>query len=305
MDVSVVVPTYNQSGPLQRCLRALLDQDLPSETYEVIVVDDGSTDDTQAQVSVQQRDHPRLVLTRLSRNRGRSAARNAGVARARGTYVVFVDSDILVRRDFLGEHLRLHRRHGPRVLSRGPVVLVATPEAAAAARIPWLFASPAFLDTANAGVSRATLVEAGLFDEAFPGYGWEDFELGLRLQRLGIRRVFSRAAAAFHVQPPPPLEAMPEMLRKEEERARSAAYFYRKHPSAQTRWLIQATPVHEAAFWCLAGFGTVSKRNVARVVARLRRAAMPGLAFLALRGVLHQHYLQGLRREMGRDADLG
>ncbi len=56
--------------------------------------------------------------------------------------------------------------------------------------MPKLAPSPAYLVTANAAVEKAALLHAGPFDEAFPGCGWEDFELGLRLKRLGIRGVF-------------------------------------------------------------------------------------------------------------------
>src|SRR3981081_182961 len=86
--ISVVIPAFPASASIDRCLAALAHQTLPPEHYEVIVVDDGSTDDTANRAS---RCGARVV--RLPRNQGPAAARNAGLAAARGEIVVFTDSD--------------------------------------------------------------------------------------------------------------------------------------------------------------------------------------------------------------------
>jgi GT2 family glycosyltransferase len=290
-DLTVVVPTYNQADLLRECLRSLLDQTLPPDRYEVVVVDDGATDHTAAVLGEVT---PPVRVVRFPSNRGRAAARNAGIREARAPLVVLVDSDIVVRADFLDQHLGAHRRHGPGVVSRGPVVDVPDAASARRARLRWVPPSPAFLTTANAAVERDALLRAGLFDENFPGYGWEDFELGLRLQRLGLRRVFCRQAVAFHLCPPDSLADLDALLAKETARARSAAYFFRKHPSRQTRLLIQATRVHHALYWLQTAGGLLDRANVAPVVSALRRAGLGALADLALRGVLNRHYIHAL-----------
>lgn len=298
-ELSVIVPTYNQADLLRVCLRSLVTQTLGPATYEVIAVDDGSSDHTQAVI---QQAGPSVVSIRLPSRRGRSAARNAGIQRAQASVIVFVDSDVVVRVDFFSRHLHTHRRYGPGVLSRGPVVMV--PDAARAQRspVPKLLFSPAYLDTANAGVEKDVLLRAGLFDEGFPGYGWEDFELGTRLKRLGIRRVFDREAVAFHVQRPiheTPLEAL---LRKEDDRARSAVYFFRKHPSLETRLLIQATLFHAFLYWVQGGFGGMTTGNASRVARKLADRGLEGLGYVLLRGVLNQRYLRTLRVELNGHA---
>ncbi|MGH2399680.1 MAG: glycosyltransferase family 2 protein, partial [bacterium] len=251
-DVSVVIPTYNQSALLGECLRSLAGQTLARDRYEVLVVDDGSTDATP-EVIRRAGAHARGM--RLPANRGRSAARNAGVDQARAELIVFIDSDIIVRPDFLSRHVETHERYGPGILSRGPVIQIPDVGAASRTRVPRLAASPAYLDTANAGVRRATMRQVGMFDEKFPGYGWEDFELGMRLRRLGVRRVFAPEAVAFHIQPPMNGNAFSDLLRKEEARARSAVYFYRKVPGLETRLLIQATLLHRLIYWILSAGG--------------------------------------------------
>lgn len=85
---SVVIPTYNRGECLLRAIRSVLAQDF--EDFELIVVDDGSEDDTAARVRALP--DPRLRLLQQN-NRGVSAARNAGAAACRGTWLTFLDSD--------------------------------------------------------------------------------------------------------------------------------------------------------------------------------------------------------------------
>ncbi len=299
MDLSVVVPTYNQADLLHECLRSLTDQSLPRDRYEVVVVDDGSTDGT---AGILAQFGPPVRTIRFPSNRGRSAARNAGIRDARAPLIVLVDSDILVRRDFLDLHLETHRREGSGIVSRGPVIDVSDVERAVNGPVPHVALSPAYLTTANAAAEKAALLRGGLFDEAFLGYGWEDFEFGFRLRRIGIRRVFCRRAVAFHVEPRDREQDVQSLLRKEEARARSAVYFFRKHRTFETRLLIQATAFHRAVYWLQAGGGLLTPNNIATIIARLRRRGYHALARLGLRGVLNRHYLQTLNLELKRDA---
>jgi len=295
-EVSVVIPTRNQADLLRECLRAIHDQTLDPSAYEVVVVDDGSTDHTPRVIG----EADRVVTVRFPSNRGRSAARNAGIVRAHGPLVAFIDSDVIVRTDFLSRHLAAQRRFGPGTLSRGPVVMVPDVHAARQARLPPCVFSPAFLDTANACLEKRVLERAGMFDERFNAYGWEDFELGVRLRRLGVRRVFCRDAAGFHVQPRDDEASLTELLRKEDERARSAVYFFDKHPTVETRMLIQATGLHTFLFWLQSGCGRLTTDNVVAVTRRLSSAGLHGLAYLLLRGVLNRYYIAALRMELRR-----
>jgi glycosyltransferase involved in cell wall biosynthesis len=86
--VSVIVPAFNSQTTIARCLQALERQTLSQEHYEVIVVDDGSTDDTRGRV--QSYAQPRLLT---QRHAGPAAARNLGAQHARGEIVLFTDAD--------------------------------------------------------------------------------------------------------------------------------------------------------------------------------------------------------------------
>lgn len=296
--LSVVIPAYNQAPLLRRTLETLLRQDLATSQYEVIVVDDGSTDETAEVVRERAAREPRVRLLRQETNRGRSAARNAGVQAAGGDIILFTDSDILVRPDFLARHLETHRQSRRPVLCRGPVVDI--PDGRLPEHPAFVPPSPAYLTTANASLPRGELLAAGLFDENFRAYGWEDFDLGFRLQRRGLPRVYRREAIAYHILPASGEENFAEALRKEEERARTALYLYQKHPGWQTRVLIQDTLLHRLLYFVQAGGGLLHRGNVPAIGAALRRHGRPTLEYLLLRGVLNRHYLQTLRRERRR-----
>jgi len=89
--VSVIVPAYNAARTLGACLEALGQQTMPREQYEIILVDDGSTDDT-AQIAGR---YAGVKVLKLARNRGAAAARNAGIAAAQGELLLFTDADCI------------------------------------------------------------------------------------------------------------------------------------------------------------------------------------------------------------------
>ncbi len=96
LDISVIVPCFNQAGFLAKCLESLTAQSFPRDRYEVIVVDNASEDDSAA---VARRFPGVVVLTETKR--GSYAARNAGVRASRGAILAFTDSDCQVAPDWL------------------------------------------------------------------------------------------------------------------------------------------------------------------------------------------------------------
>src|SRR5262245_9910726 len=110
MLLSVIIPTHNRVHILKECLQAIFHQDLPQKDFEIIIVDDGSKDETKATVSSLQKKHPNLLYL-YQENQGQGIARNHGIHKAKGDIVVFIGDDIIVRKDFLTEHLRYHLRY--------------------------------------------------------------------------------------------------------------------------------------------------------------------------------------------------
>ncbi|HEU4770454.1 MAG TPA: glycosyltransferase [Pyrinomonadaceae bacterium] len=99
-EVSVIIPTYNRSALLRDALNSVLDQDTQS-TYEIIVVDNNSKDDTAAVVQSLMQEHPGRISYILETQQGNAHARNRGVKSARGAIVAFLDDDVIVERNWL------------------------------------------------------------------------------------------------------------------------------------------------------------------------------------------------------------
>lgn len=91
--VSIIMPAFNAAGTLPESLTSVCQQDHPY--WELLVIDDGSSDNTVELVTEYARTDPRIKLIRQPSNQGVAAARNAGIAAAQGRYIAFLDSDDL------------------------------------------------------------------------------------------------------------------------------------------------------------------------------------------------------------------
>ena len=101
MKLSIIVPVYNVADYLPKCLDSLLAQDLPQNEYEIIVVNDGSTDNS-GDISQEYADKYANIILINQENQGLSGARNTGIKHAKGEYIQFVDSDDYLEKDVLG-----------------------------------------------------------------------------------------------------------------------------------------------------------------------------------------------------------
>ena len=87
---SIITPTYNRVSFLEEMIASVAAQTF--QNYEHIIVDDGSTDETEQLISGLKENHPQIVYIKQE-NKGRSVARNVGIEAAKGEYVCFLDSD--------------------------------------------------------------------------------------------------------------------------------------------------------------------------------------------------------------------
>lgn len=101
MLLSIIVPGQNVEAYISKCLDSLLNQDISSSDYEIIVVNDGSTDRTKEIVEGYVSSHSNVILIN-QQNKGLSGARNSGVKVARGSYVMYIDSDDYIEKNVLG-----------------------------------------------------------------------------------------------------------------------------------------------------------------------------------------------------------
>ncbi|MFD4122729.1 glycosyltransferase family 2 protein [Alcaligenes faecalis] len=102
--ISIIMPAFNAAGTLPESLNSVCEQDYPY--WELLVIDDGSSDNTVELVAKFSQADPRIKLLRQPRNQGVAAARNAGIAAAQGQYIAFLDSDDLWLPQKLSQQLK-------------------------------------------------------------------------------------------------------------------------------------------------------------------------------------------------------
>lgn len=204
-SISAILCTHNRAGLLRRALGALCGQSLSSDQFEVIIVDDGSADDTP-QVA---RSFADLIPVRYFRqaHAGLAAAKNHGIAVARAPIVVFLDDDDVLSASALEQHLKTHEKH-PEThtavlgytglagqIASNPLMDFVTGAGAYLFSYPGLRAGE-FLDYTyfwggRSSCKRELLMQEGVFNPAFQ-FGCEDIELGYRLSRAsGLRVVYN------------------------------------------------------------------------------------------------------------------
>ena len=303
MFVSVVIPTYNRLPILEKCLRALEDQhpDPALDGFEVVLVDDGSTDGTVAWIQQRAEHFPHVRLIQQEHG-GPAEGRNRGVHHARGDVIVFIDSDLVVTESFLACHakalLRSWQQRGDRLcFTYGAVVNTANFEQPSQERHKLRDLSWAYFATGNVAIDREVLEASGLFDTGFRLYGWEDLELGERLRRMGVGLVRCPEAVGYHWHPALRLEQIPDLVRVERERAKMGLVFYRKHPTRRVRYIIQFTWLHVLLWELLTPGGLVNERSLRPLLGWLIRRGQPGLAMELLRLPLNRISVRSMVRE--------
>ena len=206
--ISVIVPTYNRVDRLRQVIAALEQQHYPMDDYEVIVISDGSSDGTDAYLTALR--SPMRLQWFSQLNGGPAAARNAGINRAQGEFIVFVDDDVVAEPQLLAEHMRAHQNADRDLVVLGPLL---SPDGFEMS--PWVRWEQATLlsqyeamlrgdyeptarqfYTGNASVRRSHILAVGGFDESFRRA--EDVELAYRLAGLGLGFVFKMQAVGMH-----------------------------------------------------------------------------------------------------------
>jgi GT2 family glycosyltransferase len=232
---SVVIATKDRADFLKRAIGSL-ERQLGGPTFEVIVVDNGSSDSTKevCDRAIEAARVPVRYVFEGDPNRGK--ARNRGVAIAQGYLLLFCDDDVVVPPHWISAHDAAHAKEP--VVVNGPILNVASYDDRP--RPSLANYSRAFLCTCNVSLPRHAFEKVGGFDEDFNLYGWEDTELGIRLRASGLRRAFSWDAYLWHIKPVW-ANALEMEARKALEKARMAARFVRKQPSRRSR---MATGAH-------------------------------------------------------------
>lgn len=185
-------------------IEQLLEQDYDEAAYEVLIVDDGSTDGTRDYLKALQSENLRVLFG--DRNQGRAVSRNRGISAATGDIIIMIDGDHTVKQDYLSVHARRHEKE--RCVIVGKSVFAPRSDLNAlnhylnhcgAEKLPVAQPIPGrYFLTRNCSLPRELLISVGMFDEAFKVWGGEDLDLGVRLQDSGVPIYGEPMALAIH-----------------------------------------------------------------------------------------------------------
>ena len=228
MDVSVVIPCYNSERTIEGCLGALLNQNY--RNYEIIVVDDGSTDKTS---EIVKKFISKRVKYVYQHNQGPAAARNHGWKEARGRYILFTDSDCFPRKNWITEMIKPFK--DKRVGAVGGTYETLNKDKRIA---EWVGLEieyrhnqmPRFIDFAGSyslAVRKEVLEEVGGFDTRFRRASGEDNDLCYRIRERGYLIYFNRKAVVGHFHP----DSLLKYLKSQMIHAYWRVYLYKKHPN--------------------------------------------------------------------------
>ena len=200
---SVIVPSYNSSSTIRSCLSSLLNQSLSKEDYEIIVVDDGSTDNTRSIIM----EFPVKYLWQP--NSGPAAARNHGAREAKGSIILFTDSDCVPAYDWIEEMVKPFKsadiiavKGAYGTYQKSLVARFAQVEFQERFELLMKAESIDMVDTYSAAFRHDTFRQHGGFDESFPVANNEDTDLSYKLSLTGNRMVFNPMAVVFHLRHP-------------------------------------------------------------------------------------------------------
>jgi glycosyltransferase involved in cell wall biosynthesis len=241
-EVSVVIPTLNRRTTLQRLLQCISEQQAPEGGFEVVVVDNGSTDGTADLLERVGRDYSLPFRHAHEPRPGPAVARNTGVRNSSGEVILFLGDDTEPQRsDLVARHAELHRRRPERsyaVLGR----VTWDPRRPITPFMRWLenggpqfhywriragAVDPAYyFYTAQLSLKRAVFDAAGGFDERFPFAALEDIEFGIRMSRAGVELDYHPELLVLHDHP----TALARTLTRLELTGRSAALYHELFP---------------------------------------------------------------------------
>ena len=236
-EFSIVIPTFNRMDILPEVLTAL-DRQEEAPSYEILVVDDGSTDPTAEYLATLRLDHP--LSTFRQENQGPASARNLGVREAKGQRVAFLGDDTVPHKGWLAAHATAWKQRDeepllavigytgwhPR-LRLNPFLryindyglqfgyaLIDDPE-----KVPFNF-----FYTSNLSLPRQALLDEP-FDLRFPYPAWEDIEVSYRLEKQGMRLVYESSARVDHDHP----TDLDRFMLRQEKAGYSAVVFHLLH----------------------------------------------------------------------------
>lgn len=236
--VSIVIPTYNSLNKLILALQSIEQINFPVEKFEVIVVDDGSSDGTETYI-IEIFNNKSINLSYFyQENKGPASARNLGIRQAKGEYILSIDSDCLVDKNILKRYLEHYPDEklggvGGKVLLDSKNMISKYLDYMGVWRPGCINSEISYLVTANAFFLKKSIINAGYFDEDFLLPGGEEPELCHRIIEKGYNFKYDEGAIVVHCH----RTTIINMMKMFSNYGKGHAIFVNKCPDKQP-WLV-------------------------------------------------------------------
>lgn len=225
--VSVIVPAFNSSGAISECIESLERQSY-GRPYEIIIVNDGSTDDTEQNARAF-----KSVRVITQKNGGPGKARNVGARAAKGSIVLFTDADCVADYNWIAEMVKPFEDEGVvgvqgryRTKQRGIIPVFTQLEIEQRYERMAAGKDIDFIGSYAAAYRKATFLKFNGFDESFRKASGEDPDLSFRIAKAGLRMVFNPDAIIYHTHQ----RSLARYLRTRYNRGYWGRLLYKKHP---------------------------------------------------------------------------
>ncbi len=233
--VSIIMPAYNRGFILKYSAGSLLNQTYSN--YEIVVVDDGSTDNTPEIMKELGAASPGKIKYIRQENAGPAGARNTGIKNSTGDVLLFIDSDVISPPELVETHVYYHTKY-PRRIVQGQLVRIIDLKEAYSAPFNYWHYSRSFFDTANVSVLKKFVEKAGYFDDKIFKKGWEDLDLGLRLIKIGLKpKRLIKEAFVRHYEGDFGRENILEFFNDRFVEGQASVVFYRKYPTFSVKMM--------------------------------------------------------------------
>lgn len=223
MKYSFIIPIYNEQCDLRETVDSCLKQKFPNSNFEVVLIDDGSTDNSYRLCKKQFRGIRNVTILHYSTNRGVSYARNYGAEVSSGDILIFLNADEIVPCDFL-KKIDKHYKKGADYVYPQTRVLNSKSLYGFYRECyrQYKYNTPnKFLWSQGFSCRREIYFTINGFNEKYPGCGGEDWDFTIKVENLGVNRVVDLSIVVKHKVP----EKMHEIIWHMYNRGRGSAYF--------------------------------------------------------------------------------
>ena len=232
MDASIIIPIYQRTNWIIKCIERLQQQDFAGE-FEIIIVDDGSPNESEITAILGKFVSQDISSIKYIRNKhsGPAATRNYGVKFSSGNVICFLDDDSIPEKTWLKEMVNSFNGENKPAIVSG-LILSYDRESKLPVLLEKTVYSGKHWATCNICYRRDVFETLGGFDEKFPESSWEDNDLGIRAMWAGYTHVYNKRAIVYHNHE----NSIEEYKKKCLLNGRGAAVFSRKHLFKKPFW---------------------------------------------------------------------